>query len=74
MGDYKETGAGHCNKGLHFFLLGLCKEMPWMFNEPTTAIKEFYAQIGYEKGLDEFILKALMREYVLSPVGIKQPR
>jgi len=29
--------------------------MPWMFNEPTTAIKEFYAQIGYEKGLDEFI-------------------
>ena len=45
-----------------------------MFNELTTAIKEFYAQIGYEKGLDEFILKALMREYDLSPVDIKQPR
>ena len=28
-----------------------------MFNEPTTAIKEFYAQIGYEKGLDEFIFR-----------------
>ena len=61
-------------KVLHFFLLGLCKGMPWMFNELTTAIKEFYAQIGYEKGLDEFILKALMREYDLSPVDIKQPR
>lgn len=57
MGDYEETGVGHCNEGFAFFLLRLCKEMPWMFNELTTAIKEFYAQIGYEKGLDEFIFR-----------------
>ena len=57
MGDYEETGAGHCNEGFAFFLLGLCKGMPRRFNELTTAIKEFYARIGYEKGLDEFILR-----------------
>ena len=57
MGDYEETGVGHCNEGFAFFLLGLCKEMPWMFNELTTAIKEFYARIGYKNGLDEFIFR-----------------
>ena len=57
MGDYEETGAGRGNEGFAFFLLGLCKKMPWRFNELTTAIKEFYAQIGYEKGLDEFIFR-----------------
>ena len=57
MGDYEETGTDHCNDGFAFYLLGLCNEMPWMFNELLVCIKDFYKKEGYAENLDEFIFK-----------------
>ena len=62
MGDYDETGVGHCNEGFAFYLLGLCGEMPWMFNNLVSCIKEYYKKVEYEKGLDEFIFNERFRD------------
>lgn len=56
LGDYYETGAGRCNEGFAFYLLRLCNEMPWMFNQPAALIKEFYEREKVSGGLDESIL------------------
>lgn len=61
MGDYYETGVGRCNEGFAFYLLGLCNEMPWMFNELHACIKEYYKKVEYKEGLDEFIFNERFR-------------
>lgn len=62
MGDYYETGVGRCNEGFAFYLLGLCNEMPWMFNELLACIKEYYKKVEYKEGLDEFIFNERFRD------------
>lgn len=62
MGDYYESSVEYSNSGFAFYLLGLCNEMPWMFNELLVCIKEFYKTIDYESWIDEFIFKERFRD------------
>lgn len=52
MGEYDESSVCNCNEGFEFFILGLCKEMPWNFFEIAGLLFNF----PFEEGFNEFIL------------------
>lgn len=55
MGGYDESGVGRYNDGFGFFLLGLCKEMPWNFFRILEFLKRF-TDLYKGKIFDEFEL------------------
>lgn len=62
MGEYWESGVDRCNDGFAFFLLGLCNEMPWMFNELDGLIREFNTEVLYNGLYYDFIFKERFRD------------
>lgn len=58
MGTYYETGVGRGNEGFNFFLLGLCKEMPWNF----FAIKKLLEDFPEKGSFDKFIFMERFRD------------
>lgn len=41
MGDYYETASNCCNLGFEYYLLELCKEMPWNFKILKEMLEDF---------------------------------
>ena len=55
MGVYSESGVDRCNEGYEFFILEMCREMPWNF----LKLKELFESLPEDKygSFDDFIFK-----------------